>query len=168
MNIARPEYAAIQHINIVDTNQNPDLEIPMGPMTDDAYAGIPIKTLTSTYPSQWWYNPTFPLGQLELWPVPSGSGLNGAIYVLTALAEVATSDTVSIPPAYRRMLETALAVEMAPAFERPPSQTLVNAAKMSMMVVKRANVRMSDLSVDAGALGSAWSRADRWSIWVGP
>jgi hypothetical protein len=166
--VARPVY--IDHVNLVDTGTDPDLETPLGSFTDDAWAGLAQKALTAARPSATYYNPTFPLGTLSLWPVPTDSSLQGALYAPQAVAEFASLDTViSLPPGYRRMLVTNLAVELAPSFERPASQDLLKHAAESKGVVKRANKRLSDLSIDPGALGqAAGRRRGAWDINRGP
>lgn len=169
VNIARIVPTNLQTINFIDTSQDPDLEIPMGPLlTPDAYAAIQLKALTSDYPQYAYYNPTYPYGTITLWPVPTSSTLQGVVYAGTALTEAsATSTSFALPPGYRRFLETNLAVEVAPLFGAIVPGDLQRAAAESKANVKRANIRLSDLAVEPGALPQRrlWGA---WSIYSGP
>ena len=142
----------------------PDLEIPMTPLTDAAYAAIPFKDLTSIYPQYYYYNPTITTANLKLWPVPTSATLTGAMYARIQVAQFAAiTDTVTVPPGWPRMIATNLAVELCPYYERDPSPSLVKAAMDSKAAVKRSNIRLQDMTLDPGALiqtgsGGSWLR----------
>lgn len=167
VNVPRPVY--VTHVNFVDTSMDPDLEIATVPLTDDAYAAIPFKAQTSTYPQYSYYNPTVTTGTLILWPTPTSSTLTGALYAPTQVAEfAATSSTVTVNPGWKRMISTNLALELCPYFEREPSNQLVQAARDSKAAVKRSNIKMMDMSIDPGALIRS-GRGGSWlSFYTGP
>ena len=151
VNIARPVF--VDHVNFVDTSPSKPIEYQMTPLTDDAWSHVPIKTITAPFPTNWYYNPTFPFGALTLWPVPTASTLQGVLYAPQAVSEFASLDTaVSLPPGYRRMLIKNLALDLASAFERQPQATLAADARESKSVVKRANIRLMDMQIEAAAL----------------
>ena len=152
INIDRPVF--IRHVNFVDTSQDPDYEYQLPPLlTEDAYARIGMKAQTSTIPQVAYYNPTFPLGTLIPWPIPTSATLQWAMYHSAAIAEFAAlTTTVSLPPGYKRMLRSNLAIEIAPDYGKEPDGALVKAAVESMATVKRANRRLLDLSSDPAAL----------------
>lgn len=163
--IARPVY--IDHVNFIDTSPSPDVEFQMQPLTDDAFAAIAIKGLTSTLPQYWYYNPTYPLGTLTLYPIPTQAGLQGVIYAPTAVTEFAAlTTTVSLPPGYRRMLINNLAIELCADYDKEPPAGVVKAAMESLGAIKRANIRLMDLSFEPAALCS--SQTGAWSIRTGP
>ena len=167
INVARPVY--IDHINFVDTEPDNDIEYQLQPLTDDAWSRVPIKSLPAPLPTSYYYNPTFPLGTVQLWPIPTKSTLLGALYAPQAVPEFASLSTaVSLPPGYRRMLVKNLAVELAPSYERPAAPELIRQAMESKGVGKRANKRLSDLQVDAASLIQGRNRRFYWSILQGP
>lgn len=164
VNIARPIY--IQNLDFQDTAVSPTIEYHLNKLTDDAYAALPIKGLQATLPQSWYYNPTFPLGTLTFWPVPTSTTLQGVIYAATAVTEFAAlTDTVTLPPGYRRMLVNNLALELASDFGADPKPSVIKAAQESMEAVKRANFRMMDLSFTADMLTK---RGSSWLIQAGP
>ncbi len=155
INIARPINAdAIENIGYVDNAVSPAFEVQQGPcLTEDAYAAIPVKTLTSPLPQVWYYSPTFALGTLKPFPVPSQSNLLGVLYARTAVSEFTSlTQTVSVPNGYRRFFRSNLAMEIAAAFNADPSPALVQTATDSAMKIRTGNVRPSDLRSDAAGL----------------
>jgi hypothetical protein len=158
----------VEHVNFQDTSLSPSLEYQMQPLTNDAYSRIPIKDLTSPRPTSYYWNATFPLGTMILWPVPTLSTLQGVLYAPEQVSEFASlNDTISLPPGYRRMLVKNLAMEMAPSYNRPPSQELKEQAMESKAVVKRANVSLMDMQMDAGALIQGRNARYIYSIMTG-
>jgi hypothetical protein len=145
-NIARPVF--VSDLNFIDTTQDPDLEMGLSSLTTDAWSRIPQKGLTSTYPTSYYYNPTYPLASVTFWMIPTSSALQGVIYTPTAVTELGLNDTINLPPGYRRFLRDNLAVELAPEFDLQPSQSLVMSAMESKANIKRANITPRDLYVD--------------------
>lgn len=167
VNVARPVY--VDHVNVVDTSPNPDLELQLQPLTDDAWSRVPQKALQGALPTSWYYNPTYPLGTLKLWPVPTSSTLLGAIYAPEAVERFDDlNSAVALPPGYERMLVKNLALELCVGHQRKPEELLVVQAMESKEVVKRSNMRLSDLQFDGGALIQGGSRTYGYSILTGP
>ena len=157
INCARPTGPmGVTNVGFQDTSVSPTIEYNLGPLlTEDAYAGIAQKALTSVYPQAMYYNPTFAsgLGLIYLWPIPTSTTLQGVIYTPVPVAEFAAiSDTISLPPGYRRFLRTGLAKEIASAFDAPLTPDLQQAAMESKADIKRANVRLLDLSSGVAGL----------------
>lgn len=149
--VARPVY--IDHVNFIDTSTDPDKEYPLVKLTEDAWAGIQLKALTATYPQCWYYNPTYPNGTLDLWPVPTSSTLTGALYAPAAVGQFSgLTTTVSLPPGYELALVKNLALQLCPQYGRKADADLIEQARQSKETIKRANKRISDLTLDAGAL----------------
>lgn len=147
VNRARPVF--VTHINFRDTVPTPDIELPLEILTEDAWALIPQKAMTSVYPQSVYYAPVYPYGLIHLWPVPTGTTLQGVLYAPLAITEFASLTTAfDLPPAYRRMIRNNLALELAPEYGRQPDGALIQAAMESKATVKRANNRPMDLSFD--------------------
>lgn len=170
VNMTRPASPTlINHVYFQDTSVSPTIEYTLSPLTEDAYALIPQKDLTSPFPTSWYYNPTYPNGTLIFWPVPTKTTLQGVVYAPTPVGQfTALTSTLSLPPGYRRMIEAALAIELCADFGVQPSPVLVEAAKNAKTVVERNNKRLMDMSVDAAALIQGWDHTYYWSIYTGP
>lgn len=153
VDVARPVF--VDHVNFIDTSQDPDLEMELNPLTEDAYARIGEKADTSTYPTAYYYNPTYSSGlaTLELYPIPTSSDLEGALYARAHVSQFAAlTTTVSLPPGYERMIVKELAIELAPSYNRQPSPLLLQQASQARNAVERANVRLLDMRLDSGAI----------------
>lgn len=167
INIVRPMF--IRHVNYQDTSQSPTYEYQLPPLlTEDAYARITMKSQTSTLPQVAYYNPTFPLGTLIPWPIPTSATLQWVLYHSTAVPVFAAlTTTVSLPPGYNRMMRSNLAIEIAPEYGKQPDAALIRTAVDSMAAVKRSNKRLMDLSFEAAALVQNRVGMGGYSIWQG-
>lgn len=151
VDIARPMY--IDHVNFQNTSPSKPLEYQLNRLTEDAWSRVPIKTLTSPFPTSWYPSRAYPLDVLSFWPVPTSSSLEGVIYAPTAVAEFsALSMAVALPPGYRRMLIKNLAADLCPSFERQATPMLIAQAADAKSTVKRSNKRLMDMNIDTAAL----------------
>lgn len=147
VNIQRPVFVEAGRVRLLDTTVTPVTELPLTMLTDAAYAAWPQKTLTSSWPSHYHYNPTSPLGTLTLLPVPTASTLQGAIYTPNTSTALALSDVLDVPPGYELFYQEQLAVHLAPDFDRVASEDLKESARDARADLKRANIRLADVTV---------------------
>lgn len=155
ISVARPvNPQAITNIGYSNANFSPAIELQVGPpITDDIYASLAIKSYSSPYPVCFYYRPTFPLGTLIPWPIPSASLLTGVMYTQSALAEFTSpSQTISLPPGYRRYCRGSFAREIAPLFGATLSEELKEIIRDGEASVKRANIRLRDMTSAAAEL----------------
>jgi hypothetical protein len=105
----------------------------------DAYDNIFDKTTTSSYPNFLFYDPIYPLAEINLWPVPSQTAVLhvDAKKQLTAFAS--TSESLALPPGYQAFFETVGAVWAAPEFEKPVSDDLRELAIKAEKRIKNTN-----------------------------
>lgn len=160
---SRPAY--IQNAAFIDTSQTVQTEQRMPILTEWAWQNLRQKTLTSNYPQVLYYNPTFPLGSITLWPIPTSSTLTGVIYWPQPVGQIAAlTTTINVPSGYKRMMTKALALELCPSYGVQPSQELQKQATDAMASVKRMNKRLRDLEFDPGILIDA--RRPAYNIWT--
>lgn len=126
---------------ILDNSIANPLEVPVELLLySDEYAGIVNKTLVATYPRKCWYNPTYPLGTIYLWPVPSGANIYLVLYTNNLLSQfVTTGDTVALPPGYANALVYNLAIELAEDYGVTPTANIQELASNSKARVKADN-----------------------------
>ena len=126
----------IERAYVRDVNSN---DFPLEILTQAQWDTIGLKTVTSQIPDSIYYDPSYPLGTANLFPVPT---LNYTIFldVWVALTQLATLATVvAEPPGYARAIATNLALEIAPFLEMPVPDATVVAARQSKANVKRIN-----------------------------
>ena len=164
--ITRPVF--FEGIKFQDTSTDPATEYNLVPHTEDSWAQVRLKDLTSVFPNSYYYNPTYPNGTIYLWPVPTSATLELVLYSWTAVPQfTGLTVSASLPPGYQRAIVKNLAVDLAPAYEKAPSQLLLEQARESKMIIQRANKRLTDMSLDPAALIQGKNRSWLYSIYTG-
>lgn len=166
VDIARPVW--IDAIRYHNTAVSPTEERSLPMLTHQAYQTIPQKTLTSALPHSVYYESTYPTASLYVWMIPTTSNLQGVIYARTAVPKFgALTDLVSLPPGYESMLRDQLVIELWPEYKSENiDPAFVMAARESKSRIKAANVRMTDLQMDAAltGLGHYDINSDCWGV----
>lgn len=167
INIARPILHNLSKVNFIDTSQDPDFEYQLPTlMTEAQYQAITLKALTAAYPTAAYYSPTFPLGTLIPWPIPTSATLLWAVYHWVAVPSfTAVTDAVSLPSPYEEALTQNLALLLCPTYGVQPHPVLVKSAADSMATLKRSNIRMRDITFGADVLGDARGNRRTYDIW---
>lgn len=165
VNIIRPVF--LDRVTYQDSAVSPLTEIPLGQLlTDEAYQQIPQKAQTGPRPISAYYNPTFPLGTLIPWPIPTLTTLSWVVYYGAPVDEyVNLTDTISVPPGYRRLFVKALGIELLPSYQRDANPLLMSQAADAKAVVKRSNERDREMLFPAESLiqGGMGRRNIWWS-----
>ena len=152
----RPE--RLDHAALVLKSATPNVEIPIHVMTDDEYALISVKTLTTTLPTQIYYNANVANsanGVVSLlWPVPTITTNDVAIYIADALAQFADATTpITTPAGYVEALTFNLAEALGPEFGVEVPATVSSKAIRTLASLKANNVKPVELGMDPGFLG---------------
>lgn len=152
VDVARPVFVQqlgnVSPLRLIDTSVTPNLEIPLTPLTDQGWRSLPMKSMTAPRPWAAYYNPTFPAGTISLYPVPTLTTLQGVLYAPAAQGEFALTDTIILPPGYRKFLRDQLAVELCPEYDMAVPQALAASATDAKTNLQRANQRLMDLPID--------------------
>ncbi len=131
------------------------VEIPRPVITDSGYAAIQLKNLPNGQFTSVYYNPTFPFGQIFLWPRPNTEVNQLVLYLNTTFSQFATLhrayDWPSLP-GYAEMLRYQLNKRLLSPFGGALTQDLNDMADLTLGLVKRANNRLNDWPSDASVL----------------
>jgi hypothetical protein len=104
-------------------------------------------------PTDLYYLPQWPNGELHFWPVPSAA-VPVELVTRQVLAQVLLTDTFSLPPGYRAMLQKTLAERIAAPYEKPVPPQLARDAAGARARVWAANTQIPRLQTrDAGVPG---------------
>jgi hypothetical protein len=152
-NIPRPvrvEKASL----IYQSDMNQPLELPLKIIDDEEWQRIPVKNITSPVPWVLYPDGGFPYNGINLWPIPAISN-QIALYLWVQLSQYVTvDDVVSLPPAYLKMLQYNLAVELAPRYERAVlSPLVIDGARRAIEHIKSLNTAPYELDIDPFLVG---------------
>lgn len=134
---------------VVDTNGNRyNLEV----VTQDRWNLIwNITQVSSDYPNSLFYDPQFPLGIINLYPVPT---IGWTLYFDSRIqfTDPSTLTTqITLPPGYEAAITDNLAIELWPYFKQDgsaPPPYLLALASRSLGWVKRTNTKPTYLNYD--------------------
>jgi len=131
---------------------------PLGLLTAKEWAAIIEPGATATVPEALYYDHAFPLGNINLWPVPVFTGTAPKIELfywnaLTAFPDLNTTD-VSLAPGYDAALKYNLALVLAPRHGVAPPQAVVAAAAETKAAIRALNVALPDAEPPAGPLNA--------------
>jgi hypothetical protein len=134
------------------------IDYPLRILNREEYDRITDKT-ASYQPEYLYYQPSVANGIIYLYGVPAknytvtdGLWINSSKQ-LQSFSLLTT--TVVLPPGYLRAIKSNLALELAPAYKRKPSDALLAIARESKANVKRLNSRTPKLSLAHMALHGA-------------
>jgi hypothetical protein len=114
-----PDFAVTQrpaHIlsaSLVLTDNPPSVDLPLNIRDADWWAAERVKALQSTIPTDLYYEPEFPNGQIWLWPIPTTAYPLRLESVVTLQQFATINDAFLAPPAYLRAFTLTLAEELS-------------------------------------------------------
>lgn len=109
---------SIEGIGLGINTSNPTVFLPLNVRDADWWQAQSVPSLTSDVPTDFYYNPTWPNGQINFWPIPT------AAYVVQLQMRLVLNDLVdfnddfSLPPGYEEALSLSLAENAARSFAR--------------------------------------------------
>lgn len=132
--LTSPDFAATQRpvriegATLILNNVSPNVDLPLTVRDKDWWNYQRVKTLLSNVPTDLYYEPKWPNGELNLWPNPNFAyGLRLESWVLLTQF-VNLTDAFSFPPAFKKAFTLNLALSLCSPFEKQPLPTLVKEA----------------------------------------
>lgn len=154
---------SVDGATLVLTPSTPPVNTPIKLRDNQWWLSLTVPTLTSTYPTDLYYQPDWPDGKLFFWPVPTFA------YDVTLMTRVVLDDTLtltdtfSLPPGYQQAVTLSLAEVAQRPYSRPSDPVLLRDASLARMVVFGNNDQIPNLTtLDTGMepQKNAGSRAD--------
>lgn len=157
----RPE--TIEHANLVISS---DVHIPLTLRDDAWWANQRVPSVTSAIPTDLNYRATWPNGSIYLWPVPS-SAYSLQLDYRTVLAQVALTDTFTLPPGYQQALRLTLQELLAGPFGVVLAPEVVAQAREARARVWAANDEIPRWHNDAAGFGRRAAGRTGWTYLTG-
>jgi hypothetical protein len=129
-----------------------NVDYPIDPIGQVQYDALAYK-LTQGIPRKMFYNPGYPLGTINLYPVPLSSAYTLHVNSYGELESFGNiADVYSLAPGYARAVIFNLALELAPDFNKAAPPEVVRMAAQSKRYIKRVNSPDVRMSADAAIL----------------
>jgi hypothetical protein len=123
-----------------DTNlNNYGLEV----VPQDKWQMIGNRSVNSQVPDTLWYDPQYPNGTINIFPVPSLAYTVFCNAVLQLAQFASLTSTFTFPPGYAQAIQKNLSVQLKPYFPAggPLNPLIIEAARESKGNIKRGNIR---------------------------
>lgn len=149
---------SIEGIGLGLTTSNPVAWLTLNKRDEAWWQQESVPDLTSDVPTDFFYNPTWPNGEINFWPVPSTAYLVQLQIRVLLTDDVALTDELDLPPGYEEALILTLAQQCSRGFGRPVTDDLRNAAGMARAAIFANNDRTPRLAtLDSGMEGPGTS-----------
>ncbi len=138
---------------IVNSTSDQPLELGIEVLDTQQFQSLPVKNVQSAIPLCVYPDYAFPLMNVTFWPVPNVVTLEAVLYTPTALVNFANlTATYVAPPGYEEMFAYNLALRLAAEYGRPVDPDVRKFAMDGLALVKKANIRMVELTLPAEIL----------------
>jgi hypothetical protein len=151
-NTSRPTKIVGAYLTLTNAGGLP-VDYPMVILGYDDYNSIRLKTLSTNFPNYLYYQPSFPLGEVYIYPVfsPNANQTNASI-TLTSWKpfDCVTDPTayLSFPPGYWEPVTLNLSIRLAMEYQFQVRDDLIQLATNALMRLKRMNTRTVTLQTD--------------------
>lgn len=154
-NTQRPNL--ISYAGLELTSSSPVIELPLEIITEQEWAMITDKNMSSTVPTRIYVVDSFPLKKIYVWPVPSDAN-NLVLYTPKQINNFASiNDTILLPPGYSRAIRYNLAVELAEEYGRELRSKTYEIAITSKAEIARLNTKNQIAIPDSFGMGAGFN-----------
>lgn len=116
------------------------LDYPIEIINRDRWSNIGLKSLPGPWPLVLYYDPTYPLGTIYLYPNPSQAGILH-LWTDTILSDFTSlTQAINLPQGFARALKKNLALELAPEYGKSAGALLVKQAAESKAAIRSLNL----------------------------
>lgn len=141
------------------------VDYPMDVIQYDDYNAIRLKTLSTNFPNYIYYQPSFPIGEIYIYPVftPNDPATIGPAYItLTSWKPlpiiVDPTATLEFPPGYWEAIVFNLAVRLAEEYQFSIREATIALAANALKRLKRMNQRTNTLNTDVALMNTSQLR----------
>lgn len=159
-NAARP--VRIENASIIPTASAPTLEIPIQMLRDEQWQEIPVKSVTSTFPTMVYPDGAFPLNTLSFWPIPTAA-CSVVLYTWNQIQPYSDlTASLSLPNGYEEPLVYNLAVRLAAFYGVEPLPSVLQIAMRGKAFIASQNWTPDELRCDPALVrGTGLLKANR-------
>ncbi len=150
----------IEQANLILTDNTPNVDVPMNIRDSSWWMSQRVKTISTSVPTDLYYDPDFPNGSLYFWPVPD-TAYQVRLKLWGVIPQFPTlSYTFSLPPGYQKALKLDLAFDLVGSFQGSWGPSQQQARLRAIKAVQSNNIKSPrGYTLDAG-MPRPPSRAD--------
>ena len=112
------------------------------------WADLPVKSQLSSICTDLYYDPATPFGNLNFWPICTIANPVRLETWNSLTVPLALNTTLIFPQGYWDAIVLTLAVELASSYEKEPSQTLSERARLAMSIIMGNNAQPPRIRTD--------------------
>lgn len=140
----RPQSLTTAFVRIPASGTN-GLDFPVGIIDVVAYEMIGLKNLSGAWPKYIYYQPTYPNGNVTVWPLPTSGEMH--LFADTQLAQFFNlSDTIDLPPGYNAALMWCLAEQLMPFYPATSAAAEIRALVPQYALDARAWIKRTNMA----------------------
>lgn len=125
-------------------------QVPITRRDRDWYGNLAVPTVQSSIPTDVFYNPAWPNGELYFYPVPT-TAYQVSLELRVVLSTVVMTDTITLPQGYLGALENTLTEQAASDFGRKAPESIVTLARDQRAAIFANNDPIPSIeTLDAG------------------
>lgn len=160
----------IASASLVLTSSPTAVDVPLGVRDNAWWRAQRVKGLTSTLPTDIYYSPDTPLGNLYPWPIPT-QGNDIRLEMWVNLTQAINGNTLlALPPAYWDYLVLQLATDLAPSYAEEAVQAAANLApqlREAKKIIQGNNITSPRMSTAEAGQTSRKGRAPDFNYYTG-
>lgn len=154
----------IESAQLVLNTSTPNVLVPITLRDKAWYFAQAVPALTSSFPTDLYYDPAWANGKLYFWPVPT-TAYAVRLAFWTLLAQVTLAGNVTLPPAYQDAVTFNLALKLCVG-QKSPDALLVEEARKSLAAIQNLNtesprIGTNDMGAGDGAGTFDWRDGSR-------
>lgn len=154
------DFDTIRPVKIIDakyivmTSPDQPLHEPLAIINSQQYEAIALPLTASTIPQRLYYNPSYTLGVIRLWPVVVNTSDKLLISSWQPISGGITDEEAifSVPPGYLDAVRYQLAIRLAMEWEKPLKEGVEKLAIEALAKVQRLNAPTPQMDVNAGVM----------------
>lgn len=151
---------SIEAANVIFNQNTPTVRVPIFLNDWQQWNEVAVPELETAWPTDLYYAPEWPNGQLFFWPIPTTAYPVELAY-RALLSEFALNTTVSLPPGYKAAYLFTLAEDLCNALGRALPETLpMKASKARATIGANNTLTPRLLTQDSGMPASPQNRSD--------
>lgn len=143
--------AFVRDISLPLANQE---DYPLNKLNDQQWQRIAFKNMEVQWPNIGiWFNMTYPLIEVNIWPIPTTSQYAIVIWIENKLSPMTLSTVIALPDGYEDAIIDNLYVKSARSFQIELTQEDKDRAINSKAIIQAQNLQINEL---IPTFGSGW------------